>query len=98
MISRKNCIKPKIWCIRRYGDDNKPMKTRLLITWAIVIMIIRVTAIVERQTAQAFPCVGGSVKEYCTGYHDGAVQGLYKNWFLENRVKTADFPVIIKAW
>jgi hypothetical protein len=51
------------------------MKTRLLITWAIAIMIIRVTAIVERQTAQAFPCVGGSVREYCTGYHDGAVQG-----------------------
>jgi hypothetical protein len=26
------------------------------------------------QTAQAFPCVGHSAKEYCTGYHDGAVQ------------------------
>jgi hypothetical protein len=32
------------------------------------------------QTAHAYPCVGGSVKEYCTGYHDGAVQayGDYK--------------------
>jgi hypothetical protein len=26
------------------------------------------------QTAQAFPCVGHSAKEYCRGYHDGAVQ------------------------
>lgn len=26
------------------------------------------------QTAHAFPCVGDHVKEYCTGYHDGAVQ------------------------
>jgi hypothetical protein len=26
------------------------------------------------QTAQAFPCNGDSEKEYCTGYHDGAVQ------------------------
>ena len=26
------------------------------------------------QTAQAFPCIGDYVKEYCTGYHDGAIQ------------------------
>lgn len=26
------------------------------------------------QTAQAFPCIGDHVKEYCTGYHDGAIQ------------------------
>src|ERR671933_834446 len=26
------------------------------------------------QTAQAFPCVGHGGKEYCIGYHDGAVQ------------------------
>jgi hypothetical protein len=26
------------------------------------------------QTAQAFPCIGNSGKEYCTGYHDGAIQ------------------------
>lgn len=25
------------------------------------------------QTAQAFPCIGDHVKEYCTGYHDGAI-------------------------
>ena len=42
-----------------------------------VIMIsatgIALLAIQYHQTAQAYPCVGGSVKEYCTGYHDGAV-------------------------
>ena len=26
------------------------------------------------QTAQAFRCYGNNGKEYCTGYHDGAVQ------------------------
>ena len=26
------------------------------------------------QTAQAYPCVGDHVKEYCIGYHDGAIQ------------------------
>ena len=26
------------------------------------------------QTAQAFPCIGHSGKEYCAGYHDGAIQ------------------------
>ena len=26
------------------------------------------------QTAQAFPCIGDHVKEYCIGYHDGAIQ------------------------
>ena len=26
------------------------------------------------QTAQAFPCNGNNGKEYCMGYHDGAVQ------------------------
>jgi hypothetical protein len=26
------------------------------------------------ETAQAFPCIGNNGKEYCTGYHDGAVQ------------------------
>jgi hypothetical protein len=24
--------------------------------------------------AKAFPCVGDNVKEYCLGYHDGAIQ------------------------
>ena len=26
------------------------------------------------QTANAFPCVGNATKEYCVGYHDGAIQ------------------------
>jgi hypothetical protein len=26
-------------------------------------------------SSQAFPCLVGNVKEYRTGYHDGAVQG-----------------------
>jgi hypothetical protein len=26
------------------------------------------------QNAQAFPCGGDHIKEYCTGYHDGAIQ------------------------
>ena len=24
--------------------------------------------------AQAFPCIGDTLKEYCMGYHDGAIQ------------------------
>ena len=26
------------------------------------------------QKAQAFPCIGDILKEYCIGYHDGAIQ------------------------
>ena len=46
----------------------------------ILIMISAITAITivlqqqYHQTAQAYPCVGGSAKEYCTGYRDGAVE------------------------
>jgi len=31
-------------------------------------------ALLLLQTAQAFPCNGNNGKEYCMGYHDGAVQ------------------------
>jgi hypothetical protein len=34
-----------------------------------------VIVIAGYQVAQAFPCLIGNVKEYVTGYHDGAVQG-----------------------
>jgi hypothetical protein len=38
------------------------------------IMISATITVLQHQTAQAFPCVGDSVKEYCTGYHNGAIQ------------------------
>ena len=43
-----------------------------------IIMISTAIAIIQQylhyQTAQAYPCVGDGTKEYCTAYHDGAVQ------------------------
>jgi hypothetical protein len=52
----------------------------LLITITIIVIIISATAITMlllqyNQTAQAFPCVvGHGGIDYCTGYHDGAIQ------------------------
>jgi hypothetical protein len=59
--------------------DNESMKKRVLVMLAetIIIMISAVITIQQlQQTAQAFPCVGDSSlnEEYCTGYHDGAIQ------------------------
>ena len=49
--------------------------TLLLVTTVITISATSITLLLQyNQTAQAFPCVGDHVKEYCTGYHDGAVQ------------------------
>jgi hypothetical protein len=47
----------------------------LLVTTIIIISTTSITLLLQHyQTAQAFPCVGDSAKEYCTGYRDGAVQ------------------------
>ena len=51
----------------------------LILAATIVIMISAATAIEALlqqypQTAEAFPCNGYNGKEYCTGYHDGAIQ------------------------
>jgi hypothetical protein len=57
------------------------MKVTLSIMTVIIIISATTTIAIVleqqqqqyHQTAQAYPCVGGSAKEYCTGYHDGAV-------------------------
>jgi hypothetical protein len=51
------------------------MKKSSWVTFATTIIFVAITILQQYyQTAQAFPCVGHSAKEYCTGYHDGAVQ------------------------
>ena len=53
------------------------MKATLLVTTIIIIIsTTTVTILLQQyhQIAQAYPCVGGSAKQYCTAYHDGAVQ------------------------
>jgi hypothetical protein len=52
------------------------MKKSLLVMLAMATMIFAAITVLQQyyQTAQAYPCVGHSAKEYCTGYHDGAVQ------------------------
>jgi hypothetical protein len=54
------------------------MKWMLLLLVTTIIIISATTSITPLQhyyqTAQAFPCVGHSAKEYCIGYRDGAVQ------------------------
>jgi hypothetical protein len=43
---------------------------------AMVTIIFAAVTVLQQYylTAHAFPCVGHSRKEYCTGYHDGAIQ------------------------
>jgi hypothetical protein len=53
------------------------MKWTLLLVTAIIIISVStsITLLFQyHQTAKAFPCIGDHVKEYCIGYHDGAVQ------------------------
>ncbi|HJT47426.1 MAG TPA: hypothetical protein VJ729_04530 [Nitrososphaeraceae archaeon] len=40
-----------------------------------IIFVASIMLLLEYpRNAQAFPCIGDHVKEYCIGYHDGAVQ------------------------
>jgi hypothetical protein len=53
------------------------MKATLLVTTIIILIsTTTITMLLQQyhQTAQAYPCVGGNAKEYCTAYHDGANQ------------------------
>jgi hypothetical protein len=58
----------------------KQLLSVTLATTTVAIMISAITTIALSllqqypQTAQAFPCNGNNGKEYCYGYHDGAVQ------------------------
>ena len=45
-----------------------------LVTTIIIISSTSITLQQRSQTAYAFPCIGDNVKEYCLGYHDGAIQ------------------------
>ena len=40
----------------------------------IIMISAAIIVLQNNQTAQAFPFVGDSIKEYCIGYHDGAIQ------------------------
>ena len=45
-----------------------------LVTTFVIFANSSMLLLEYHQTAHAFPCVGGQVREYCTGYHDGAIQ------------------------
>jgi hypothetical protein len=59
----------------QYIINTKGILLTILVT---IITIPTAIAIIQQyfhyQTAQAYPCVGEGTKEYCNGYHDGAVQ------------------------
>ena len=64
-----------------YAIGRKTIKEKLLVVvvWVTTVIIISAASIIllstqYHQMAQAFPCIGDGTKEYCTGYHDGAVQ------------------------
>ena len=44
-------------------------KTSVLSVYIVICKVIYIIF-----TAQAFPCNGNNGEEYCTGYHDGAIQ------------------------
>jgi len=50
------------------------LATTIIITISATTTILTILLHQHYQTAQAYPCVGGSAKEYCTAYHDGANQ------------------------
>jgi hypothetical protein len=55
----------------------KQLLSVTLATTTVANMISAITMSLLQQypqTAQAFPCNGNNGKEYCYGYHDGAVQ------------------------
>jgi hypothetical protein len=62
------------------GTEQLLSVTLATTTVVVVIIISAITTIAlsllqqYAQTAQAFPCNGNNGKEYCAGYHDGAVQ------------------------
>jgi hypothetical protein len=78
-----------------YAIDNKTMKGRLLTTSIMIIMISAYIVIAQQylyyQTAQAYPCVGDSTKEYCTGYHDGAIKA-YRDYKTGNDLDIDQHP------
>ena len=43
---------------------------------ALIVLVLTILAAVLAQTqiVLAYPCSGGSGKDYCSGYHKGAVQ------------------------
>jgi hypothetical protein len=41
---------------------------------AILMAIVAAILAAQLQHVQAYPCSGGSGKEYCNGFHKGAVQ------------------------
>ena len=48
-----------------------------MLAMAIMMIFAAISVLLQQQyhqIAQAFPCVGHSAKEYCMGYHDGAIQ------------------------
>jgi hypothetical protein len=48
--------------------------TIIMISAATTIAVVLLQEQQYPQTAQASPCNGDNGKEYCTGYHDGAIQ------------------------
>ena len=67
----------------RILTDTMKGKLSLVILTTTIIMACAATTIAVvlllqeqqyLQTAQASPCNGDNEKEYCTGYHDGAIQ------------------------
>jgi hypothetical protein len=72
------------------------MKLTLLVR-TVIIMISATTTITivlqqqHHQIAQAYPCVGGSTKEYCTGYHNGAILA-YRDFNAGNDLTVGQHP------
>ncbi|MFL6376842.1 MAG: hypothetical protein ACJ72R_05205 [Nitrososphaeraceae archaeon] len=79
-----------------YTLDNNTAKQRLSVMLLVTIIMIPATiSILQQQpyyqTAKAYPCVGGSAKEYCTGYHDGAIIA-YRDFNTEHDLDTSQHP------
>jgi hypothetical protein len=78
----------------------KAMKKRLL---AMTITIMTTTATIAMliqqypQSAEAFPCIGDVMKkEYCIGYHDGAIQA-HKDFNSSNDISLDQHGCVINS-
>jgi hypothetical protein len=74
------------------------MKKRLLVILSMATMIFAAITELHQyyQTAQAYPCVGANVREYCTGYHDGAIQA-HRDYNSEHDLAIGQHQCTIRA-
>ena len=84
-------------------DTLKGKLSSVILTTTIIMMCAATTIAVvlllslqgqHPQTAEASPCNGDNGKEYCTGYHDGAIQA-HKDFKTGDDLDVSNIDVLV---